>query len=154
MAYKKSVGVEEYRPSINACQSGDVRVVPFTYTASAAIANGDVIGLCKLPAQHVPVDCFISMPDLDTGTTMTHDAGFYADNGLGDTAIVSNAMIAASTVGRTAGIERMNSSVGITLAPSDEDQIFAITVTAAVGGGTSVTPITGWLSYRPVSYDD
>jgi len=51
----------------------DIRAVVAPTVAPTA---GDTQELCVLPAGHVPVGYLISVPDLDSGTTVTFSLGF------------------------------------------------------------------------------
>jgi hypothetical protein len=156
MPYRKSSAVADNRPAVISRGNGAVTVVPFSFTATVSPSEplilNDVIGLAKLPAEHVLVDFFIDLPDLDSGTTLVWSAGVHEMDG--STVVDVDALVAGSTVGRTAGNVRMSSAAALTLAASERDRVVTLTVTTAPTGGTSATPITGWVSYRPVSFDD
>jgi len=143
------------RPGINACQAGDVRVVPFEFTVNTALALNDVVKLAKLPARHVPVDCFIDCPDLDTGgaPAVVLDAGFWEDDDT-PTVVDVNAMVAASTVGQAGGLLTPNVGTYLALAPVLTDRVFGLLVNTAPATGATGVTLRGWFSYRPASYDD
>lgn len=148
------------RPSLaGSTSAGGLVCVPFKHTMAAAFATADLLRLCVLPAQHVPIDLVIDWPDMDSGANLDYDVGLYArgtDTAAGTVEDV-DAFIDGSTVARAVGRERVTNALQAALAsvitPSDLDR--EVVVLANTGGaGTASKAITGYLLCRPASYDD
>lgn len=149
MALLKSAQVADNRPSLNSAQAGQIVVQPFSYTLTAALADEDVVALAKLPAGHVPVDCYVSLPELDTGAdAIKTEFGFW-DNDATPTAVDTDAMILNSTAGQAAAVKRADATAFLSLAPSNSDRLFGMRVETAPGTGATSGTIRGWLASRP-----
>ena len=148
------------RPSLaGSASAGGIVCVPFKHTMLAAFATADLLRLCVLPAQHVPLDIVIDWPDMDSGVALIYDVGLYARGSDAAAGAVEDvdAFIAASTVARAVGRERVSNALQAALAsvitPSDLDR--EVVVLASTGGaGIATKAITGYLLCRPASYDD
>lgn len=145
------------KPAFAACaaeRANQPVVVPFSYTVSTALVVNDVIGLVKLPPHYVLKDSLVVFPDLDTNGTPTiiTDLGVYLDDSVDGsipTVVDQDALNAASTLGQTGGMERMDESAGVLLAPTDTDRLVCLKVTTAPATGATGVTIKGWVEYRP-----
>ncbi len=155
MAYKKSAQVADNRPSLNSTAVGGVKVIPFSYALAAALADEDIVGLCKIPAQHVIVDAYVSVPDLDTDGTPTIKTEFGVfENDATPTAVDTDAVILNSTAGQAAAVKTPDAIAFLSLAPSNSDRIFGMRVETVPATGATTGTIRGWLAVRPADYDD
>jgi hypothetical protein len=155
MALLKSAQVADNRPSLNSSQAGQVVVQPFSYTLAAALVDEDVVALAKLPAGHVPVDCYVNVPDLDTNgaPAIKTEFGIF-ENDATPTVVDTDAMILNSTAGQAAAVKRADAVAFLSLAPSDKDRIFGMRVETAPATGASAVTISGWFASRPADQDD
>ena len=157
MSYLQGIQAKAFRPGIN-CRGPEVGVIPFTYTVAAALVLNDVIGLCRLPAQHMPVGLFANIPDLDSNATPTIvlDLGFWLDDSeTAPTVVDADALVDGSTAGQAGGrITAPNVATFLTFAPSDVDRIFGALVQVGPATGVATGTINGHLLVRGVSYDD
>lgn len=122
----------------------------FAFTASVALVINDTIKLCRIPcrgAEIVIEDWVLDIPDLDSGAALEFQ--------LGD-GTTADLFMAANTVGQSAGrvdsfAEGAAATVPSKVAAASADKIFTLKVsTAPAGGGTSVTPIRGYMRYHYV----
>ena len=155
MTYYRSDQCLANSPALNARGPEEI-VIPFSITLSANVANGDIIGLCKLPKNHVLTGCFINLPDLDSNGTPTVivDVGLYEDDSEAaatDPTIVDvDCLVDGSTTGQAGGlITAPNVSTFLSVATSNSDRIVAITLPTgpATGDGSGDT-ISGFIRAR------
>lgn len=159
MALHTAPACKANRPAMEARGPGQLVVVPFKHTMTAAFATGELLRLCILPRQHVPIDLVIDWPDMDTGATLNYDIGLYArgTNTAAGTVEDVDAFIDGSTTAQAVGRERVGAALQAALAavitPSDLDR--EVVVLANTGGaGTASKAITGYLLCRAAGYDD
>jgi hypothetical protein len=131
-------------PFVDAPMVGVQLVRDFSFTASVAIALNDLIKLSPIKAgTGIVIDgWYISVPDLDTGATLAFQ--------LGDNTTAARFM-AANTVGQAPGVvyseaNGVNNSLPF-LQTTDTDLVLKVS-TGPAGGGTSATPIRGFLKYH------
>lgn len=130
-------------PATTATASGSVTAVRGEHDVDVALADTDVINICKLPAGHVPVDFILDCDELDTGAdAITMKVGLTGDD---------DAFIASTNVGQSGGIARMSAVAGLRLAPTDTDRTVFVTVTASPGTGATGVKLGGTLMYRPAT---
>jgi hypothetical protein len=117
----------------------DVAAITGEFVVPAGLALNDIIEFVGLPAGHIPVDLVVSAPDMDTGTTITLDAGIltgrFGDPVLGSRTIGSE-FFAASTVGQAGGLARAAKSLSGVL-PKTSEQGVGLKVAAAATGLTT-----------------
>jgi len=140
MSYYESGTVEAYRPPAVPQAAGVAYVSCGKRTMEPEeMLVGDVIGLCVLPADCVPIDFALVPDDLDTGTNLKLSAGVYdKDTGDLDSETI---MIDESTVGQTGGAALMESVVIADAKPSD--RIIAARIDAA---GVAAEASTGTIT--------
>lgn len=124
------------------------QVVPqrAAYALAAALALNDTIVMCKLPADHLPVDFILDTDDLDSGATpsITLNAGVTGS---------LSCFLAGSTIGQAGGVVRADKTAGFRLTPSSVDREVIITVAAAPATGATTGTIGITMLTRP-SYRD
>lgn len=155
MAYRKSTQVQAFRPAANARGPENI-VIPFSHTLTSALANTDVIGLAKLPKQHIITGLFVSVPDFDTNATPTLviDFGLWEDDAT-PTVVDVDCVIDGSTAGQAGGlITAPNVATFLTIAPSDSDRIFGMLAEVGPATGATAVTIRGLLYARNARYDD
>ena len=136
------------RPANTVTGAGQLTVNEGKYSLLAALVINDTIGLCKLPAGHVPVDFILDSDDLDTNGTplITLSAGIVG----GDT----DAFFSTNDVAKAGGIARMDALAGRRLAPTNTERVVGLLVVAAPATGTASGVIKGTLISRPANLDD
>jgi len=139
---------KDSRPSVSVTGAGQLTQNSGVYALAAALILADTIGLCKLPAGHVPVDFILDSDDLDTDGTpaMVVDVGVIG----GDV----DALIDGSAVCQAGGLARMDAIAGRRLAPSNVDRVIGVTVVTAPATGATTGTIQGTLISRPANADD
>mgnify|MGYP000279349329 CR=1 FL=1 len=137
------------RPSMTVTGVGQATVNRGKFTVATALSAADTVGLCKLPAGHVPVDFILDSEDLDTNgsPTITLKAGIL---GGGD----DGAFFAADAVGQGGGIKRLDLAGGVNIIAADVDRVVGITVVAGAATGATGVEIGGTLISRPTGLDD
>jgi hypothetical protein len=133
-------------------------IQPFTYAVATALAENDVVELCKVPVNALITDFYLNVPDLDTHATPTIEL----DVGLtkatsGEDNVDVDGFVDGSSVGQSAGIIDLQDKNGTLafpylctgdVAPYDGvHSKFSITVSAAVATGATSVTIRGWLQY-------
>lgn len=110
-------------------QGSELVSVRMTHTLSANPAANDVAWVGDLPPDHVPVDCILDAPDLDTnaGPTITISAGVL---NAGKTDLDST-WIAAATIGQSGGVARPTTNTLVRTAPSSSKQSIGLKFPAA-----------------------
>jgi len=140
--YNAALATDQF-PAVSATAAGQCTASRGELTVSTALADTDVINLCKLPAGHVVVDFILDSDELDTGAdAITMKVGITGDD---------DCLIASTTVGQAGGIARMSSVAGLRLAPSDSDRTVLVTVTANPGTGATGVKLGGTLISRPAT---
>lgn len=103
-------------PVFKATGSGVVCAAYGSYTIAAAVEDGDIFEMCKLPAGAVVLGGHLYSDDLDTGTeTLDMDIGWAANggsgtydsadpDGLGNLGVWTGDVFAAGNVANVAGI--------------------------------------------------
>ena len=137
--YTAASATVQFPPS-TASVSGDVKAVRGEIDVDTALANTDIVELCKLPAQHVPVDFILDCDELDTGA----DALVIKVGVTGD----DDCFLVSDTIGQTGGIKRMDQVAGLRLTPTDTDRTVFLTVTTGPGTGATGVKLGGTLLYR------
>lgn len=133
------------------------------YALPGALANGDVLHLCKLPAHCVPVDFTLVNPELDTNAspTCTFDLGILASSGTAistDAADGGAAWLSASTAFQNASLTQASGSATsqtalFSVVPSStSDRTVAIDVTAALATAATTGTIYFSFTYRNSRY--
>ena len=130
-------------PAPSATEVGEVKCNQGKYDLTAALVVDDVIDLCKLPAQHVPVDAILASDDLDDGAALVMKADIYDPVLDSLTPLITN-----SNIGQAGGMARMNAAGAVALAPVDYDRYLRITVTTGPGTGATSGAMRGLLMYR------
>lgn len=116
-----------------------VQSVTGKYSLTAALVLNDVIQMVKIPAGHQVVDVILSADDLDTnGTPLISLTVGDGD----DTA----RFIAASTIGRTGGVARLDQKAGLQKVYTAEDTV-DVKVSAAPATGAVTGDITCTVKY-------
>lgn len=128
-------------PPATASVAGDIKAVRGEIDVDTALALNDVVNLCKLPAQHVPVDFILDSDDLDTNGSpaIVMKVGIDSDD---------DALISSTTVGQAGGLARMDVVTGLRLAPSDSDRTVFVTVSTGPATGATGVKLGGTLLYR------
>lgn len=142
------------RPANTVTGIGQVTLNQGDYALAAALAVNDTVELCKLPAQHIPVDFVLDTDDLDTGGSpaIVVEVGLYD---LDQTTVVDrDAFILSSTVGQAGGMARMDNRAGFRIAPADVDRLVVLTVTTGPATGATTGTIKGMLFSRAKGVDD
>lgn len=141
------------RPAVTSSSSG-LSVNEGRYTLLAALVINDLIQLCKLPANHVPVDFVLDSDDLDSdgSPAIVIDVGI--KDSVGATSDI-DALIDGSTVAQAGGVARMDAIAARRIAPVNYDRIVEVKViTAPATGVASAVSIAGTLLTRPAGRDD
>lgn len=116
------------------------------YSIDAALVLNDTIQIAHLPAFHVPVDCILTAPELDSGTAIVLDV--YVDD------TVDVPLITGSTVGQAGGVARMDQEGAAVMAPvATRLPVIVKVATGPTTGETSGT-ITLTVFSRPKGRDD
>lgn len=136
------------RPAASSYAASNLSVNHGMYEIAAALVIGDTIALCKLPSNHIIVDCVLSSDQLDVNGTPTIelDVGIIGDD--------TDAFIDGSDVAQTGGIARMNSVAGRILAKSNTDRNVGVLVTVAPATGAASGRIELTLITRSAGLDD
>lgn len=112
----------------------DVRAV---VAPTAAPTANDTQELCVLPAGHVPVGYLISVPDLDSGTTVTFSLGFLtaAKDDLSTAAAEGGAVLAsAKTTAQAGGFLVPEAAALAKVQPALVDRYLAVKYTGTFAG--------------------
>ncbi len=141
------------RPASTVDSAGGLCVNRAVYAVAAALVLNDTIRMCKLPADHVPVDLLLSSTDLDTdgSPALVYDVGIEDTVGATDDA---DAFIDGSTVGQAGGIARMAAIAAMTLAPVAYDRYVSVLAQAAPATGAASGEIIVTLLSRHKDWDD
>jgi len=135
----------------------EVHCQKFEVEITAALQANDLIGLAPLPGDCIPVDIVYHSDDLDSGGTpaLVMDVGVL--NTARDDLVADSNLVTGSTVGQSAGFQRMNDYKGALeaatwLAKSDcphleDEKVVAAKVTTAPATGAT-GKIRGILFYR------
>lgn len=109
------------------------------FVVPAGLAANDIIEMVGLPAGHIVLGVDVHAPDMDTGTTITLDAGVltgrFGDPVLGSRAC-GNEFFAASTVAQAGGIARETKSLA-GLSPTTGERGLGLKVAAGATGLTT-----------------
>lgn len=144
---------QPYRPGVVVTGAGQLTVNHGEFTLSAALVQDDTIKMCKLPAQHVPVDLVGSCSDLDTGGSPAIVMQIGLNDTPGDTDDV-DAFSASVTAGQAGGVFRMDAIAAHRIAPVDYDREVMITVGTGPATGATTGTISVDLVSRPAGADD
>jgi hypothetical protein len=143
MTFRQSTQAALNPPIPNTDSATELLVTFGDFVVPAGLAVGDIIEMCPLPANMVPVAVIVDFPDLDTGTGITFDAGIISGNwqdaGAGRT--MGSEFFLADTTARTGGIARATKIGSTLVAPTTNDRSIGLKMSAAVGtalnsGGT------------------
>lgn len=130
MANLKSVqatGASLY-PVPSADKATDLIPIVGDYVVTAALASGDIIEMCPLPAGYVPVDVILDAED--AGTTVTSDVGIMSgDWGASGVRTMAGAEFMAAKALGTAGIYRADVVGFSRVAPATNDRSIGIKTT-------------------------
>jgi len=132
---------------------GGLSVNSGKYALAAALVINDLIRLCKIPANEVPVEVIFSCPDLDSNGSpaIVFDVGVYDSVGSTDDI---DAFIDGSTVGQAGGVARMDQEDGPNLAAVGYDRYVQAKVITAPATGVATGNIRCTLLSRPAGIDD
>lgn len=117
----------------------DIRAV---VAPTAAPTANDTQELCVLPAGHVPVGYLISVPDLDTGATVTFSLGFLntLKTDLSTDAAEGGAVLAsAKTTAQAGGVLAPEVAALAKVQPVNYDRFLAVKYTGTFAGWQSGT---------------
>lgn len=134
-------------PAISLSQAGQTVEEIGEHTAPVTLAADDTIALCKLPAEHIPVDFMLQSADLDTHGTPTITVTVGIMNAAGDDLVASTNFLTASTVCQAGGVARANVVDGLQLASSNTDRVVGLKVITA-GATKAAGKVRGVLRYR------
>ena len=128
-------------PPATASVAGDVKAVRGEITVDTALALNDVVNVCKLPAQHVPVDFIADSDDHDSGGSpaIVLKVGIGSDD---------DALISSTNIAQAGGVARMDAVAGLRMAPSDTDRYVFFTVSTGPATGATGGKLGGTLLYR------
>lgn len=95
------------RPGASPHSAGEVYVVRDKVDVAAVkLAGDDLIGLCILPPDCIPIDCILLVGDLDAGTQLVLDVGIL--NADKDDLVPSSLLYDGITTGQAGGMVRMD----------------------------------------------
>jgi len=86
--------------------AGEVYVSDGYYDLAAALVVDNIVKLCRIPANCVPIDCMLDMDDLDSVAGLVGDLALMEEGGAD--VIADSQMILGSTLGQAAGVARMD----------------------------------------------
>ncbi len=133
-------------PATTASQAGIQMVSKGEAVLDGDQANGDLIKLCKLPANHVPHDFLLETDALEDGAGFTVSVGVL--NEAGDDLVASTNFITDDTTVQNGGVKRADVRDGLGLTESDSERIIAAKITSSAGGtANSDAAIGGKLTY-------
>lgn len=135
------------KPAITASQAGQLVAGVSYCDVPATLAAADIIGLCLLPADHIPCDFTLESTDLDTNGTPTLTLTVAVLNAGNTDVVASTDFITASTIGQTGGVVRADKILGLQLAASNVDRIIGVKV-ANVAATKAAGTLKGTLYYR------
>ena len=98
-------------PPASPAQAGQVMAQRFKATVTDQLALNDLIGLAVIPEFCLPVGLDMYLDDLDDATALIWSVGIL--NTDADDLVTGSELIAAATVGRTAGVQGVNDYDGI-----------------------------------------
>lgn len=107
-----------------------VTTVATTYALTTNLIINDVIQVCKIPKGAVILDATVGMPDVDSATSIVWDLGDGTTTGR---------FISGSTIGRSAGVARLDQVDGVGYKYTADDTIDLKVTTAPGTGVTSGT---------------
>ena len=146
----------EKAPAKSPHSAGEVYVSDGYIDLTTAIVLNDLIELCKLPPNCIPLDFVLESEDLDTGATLTLTAGIL--NAAGDDLAANHNFFVDADVGQAGGIkakewiaasfDNLRQVISASLV-----KIVALKVTTAPTGG-GVGAVRGRLTYRCVEQQD
>lgn len=159
----KSLTAERRRPAPTATEKGAVAAQYESYSVAVNPTANDVVALCVLPANHVPVDIILDTDDLDASTGVTISVGVVnktPDELLtATTADISTATadggavwIASSAAAQTGVIARPTTKAFLRVTPSATDRIIGLQFTAAASGTFSAGRVGLCFFYRPATF--
>ncbi len=122
---------------------------------TAGLALNDVIEMGGIAEGMVVVDAMVACEDLDTGATLTIQAGIVSGvYGAKDNARTCGAeFFPANAIGQTGGVARLSAQAGLLLTPSLDIVPFGLKIVAAPAGNIVGAKIrmTVWARPAPVS---
>lgn len=153
--YKAKQALNSYPGHIPHGQ-GEVRTVEGIFDVAVegggtALALNDVVWMCQLPANCVPLSCHTYNDEMDTGAdAIVWDVGI-VDDPEGSTED-ADLFISGSTAGQSAGGADDEDAGGAwnTLAAVNNDRVIGITVTTGPGTGATTGKIYCRISYTSV----
>lgn len=159
----KSETAQRRRPAPTATEKGAVAAQYEYYSVTANPTANDVVALCVLPANHLPVDIILDTDDLDASTGITISVGVVdktpdqlltattAD--ISTTAADGGAVwIATSAAAQTGVIARPTTKAFLRVTPSTSDRIIGLQFTAAASGAFSAGRVGLCFFYRPAAF--
>lgn len=132
---------------ISCSQAGQVVAATGEYAVPVTLAAADIVALCILPADHVPVDFMLQSTDLDTNGTPTIAMTVAVLNADMTDVVATTDFITTSTVGQAGGVARADKVVGLQLAASNADRVIGVKVTTVAATKAAGT-LKGVLTYR------
>lgn len=132
---------------ITSSAAGEILASIGEYEVPNTLAAADIIALCHLPADHVPVDFMLQSDDLDTNGTPTITLTVAVLNADKTDVVASTDFITASTVAQAGGVARAANVLGLQLAASNADRVVGVKV-ANVAATKAAGTIKGVLLYR------
>lgn len=132
---------------ITGSSAGNVLCSVGEYTAPVTLAANDIIALCHLPADHVPVDFILESADLDTHGTPTITLTVAVLNADKSDVTENTSFLTESTVAQAGGVIHAAVVTGLQLASSSADRVIGIKCIAA-GATKAAGKVRGTLLYR------
>jgi len=156
MANYESNMAGEKAPAKSPHSAGEVYVSDGYIDLATAIDLDDIIELCKLPPNCVPLDFVLESEDLDSGANLTLTAGIV--NTAGDDLETNHDFFVDSDVGQAGGFQAKEFVAASwdnlrQVISTSEPKIVGLKVTTAPAGG-GVGAVRGRLYYRAVEQQD
>ncbi len=153
MPFYQSDDAKNNRPSVDANEAGEAKVVRGFFNMTAALVLNDVIEMVKLPPDHTIVDAILDSDDIDTNgvPTVAFDVGLMSgtpgDVNLART--VGTELFAASNVGQAGTVARPTTRGAFRVVPTGVERSIGIKVQTAPATGTAGGQIGLTVYYRP-----
>ena len=148
---RQSKQVAAFKYATAPTDGDDLTPIIGDFVVPSTLALNDVIEMGILPAECVPVDLILTAEDIDTGATLTLNAGLISGTaGLVDNTRTCGAdFLSASTVGQTGGVARMDQKAGGLITATTADRGWGLKVAAAAAGVTAGAKIRAVLYVAP-----
>jgi hypothetical protein len=144
------IQAEARRPAPTSPVAGGVSVGAFSRlvdTSEEATTANDKLRIAVLPAGHVVVDLMVAMAAIDGGAALVWDCGVEDTTQTNGDTSIADALVDGSDVGQTAGIQRMDQTAGVSIAPVNYDRYITITIKTPPATDADGV-ISGWFSSR------